>query len=63
MRLIGALALALLWSGAAPAAAQETVAVFDFEAIGISEQEAEGATRLFRNDLAATGRFAVRPRA
>jgi hypothetical protein len=62
MRWMGALGLALL-CGAGAAGAQETVAVFDFEAIGISEQEAEGATQLFRNDLAATGRFTVRPRA
>jgi len=39
--------------------AQETTAVFEFEGIGVDPQTIESATHIFRNELNATGKFAV----
>lgn len=41
------------------AAAQERVAVFDFEAVGIDQQTAETATRIFRSELGSSGKYSV----
>lgn len=43
-------------------AAQERVAVFEFEAIGIDQEQAAIATQLFRGELGATGKFTVIPK-
>jgi len=40
-------------------AAQETAAVFEFQGIGVDDQTVEAATHIFRNELAATGKFTV----
>ena len=42
-----------------PAVAQERVAVFDFEAVGIDNQTAEAACGIFRSELASTGKYSV----
>jgi len=44
------------------ASAQERVAVFAFEAIGVDWETAEAATHIFRNELNATGKFSVIPK-
>jgi hypothetical protein len=43
-------------------AAQKSVAVFEFEAIGIDQEQATIATQLFRGELGATGKFTVIPK-
>ena len=45
------------------ARAQETIAVFEFEGIGLSQPEADAATQIFRGELDATGSFSVMPKA
>jgi hypothetical protein len=45
------------------ATAQETVAVFEFEGIGLSQPDADAATQIFRGELGATGGFRVLPKA
>jgi hypothetical protein len=45
------------------ATAQESVAVFEFEGIGLSQSEADAATQILRGELAATGSFRVMPKA
>ena len=45
------------------ATAQETVAVFEFQGIGLSQSEADAATQIFRGELGATGSFTVMPKA
>lgn len=42
-----------------PAVAQERVAVFDFQPIGIDNQTAEAGCRIFRSEMAATGKYSV----
>ena len=41
--------------------AQESVAVFEFKAVGLDEQTTEAAMQIFKNDLNETGKFAVIP--
>jgi TolB-like protein len=41
--------------------AQQSVAVFDFKAIGVDEQTTSAAMQIFRNELDATGKFSVIP--
>jgi hypothetical protein len=48
---------------AVTASAQEKAAVFDFNAIGVSSETASAATQIFRNELDATGKFSVIPKA
>jgi hypothetical protein len=42
---------------------QDRVAVFEFEGVGIDRGSIEAATHIFRNELNATGKFSVIPRA
>ena len=58
-----ALSLGLLLCVTGIANAQETVAVFEFEGIGLPQAEAEAATQVFRGELGATGSFKVMARA
>ena len=59
----GMLILSLVLCVTGLARAQETVAVFEFEGIGLSQPEADAATEIFRGELGATGSFTVMPRA
>jgi hypothetical protein len=52
----------LLGSLTGLAAAQDRVAVFEFEGIGVDYGTAEAATHIFRNELNATGKFSVIPK-
>lgn len=47
---------------AATVSAQEKAAVFDFSGIGVSPETATAASQIFRNELNATGKFAVVPK-
>jgi hypothetical protein len=49
--------LSVLMTGLA--VAQERVAVFDFEPIGVDHQTAQAASRIFRAELAETGKYSV----
>lgn len=44
------------------AVAQETAAVFDFDAVGVDEYTIIAASQIFRNELNATNKFAVIPK-
>jgi hypothetical protein len=57
------LILSLLLCVAGLARAQETVAVFEFEGIGLSQSEADAASQIFRGELGATGSFRVMSKA
>jgi len=41
--------------------AQESVAVFEFNAVGVDEKTTEAGMQIFRNELNATGKFSVIP--
>jgi hypothetical protein len=45
------------------ARAQQTVAVFEFQGIGLSQAEADAASQIFRGELDATGSFRVMSKA
>jgi hypothetical protein len=60
MRLFSIIGLVILIAGTA--VAQERVAVFEFEGIGIDQEQAIIATQLFRSELGATGKFTVIPK-
>ena len=47
---------------AATVSAQEKAAVFDFSGIGVSPETVTAASQIFRNELNATGKFAVVPK-
>ncbi len=53
------IAIFLIMLSSGYAQAQQTVAVFGFDAIGVDRQTSEAASQIFRTELGATGKFAV----